>query len=280
MNEETGSRAAGPADDAPQAPPTDPSPASPERPFVERRRPGRGLRTGLFLTVLAVVAFATGLALFNSLLMPQLVHRGGEVRVPDLTNLGEDQAERALRAAGLKLSHAGERFDPAVPRGLILQQDPPPQTPVRAGRRVLVVLSLGEEFSSVPALFGASLRGARILIERAGLTVGGITRVPSADVGEGLVAGTDPPAESVLPREAAVGLLVSTGSASESFVMPELLGRDLGVARRQLEAFGFRVLSPEGAGGRGLVIFQTPAPGLRVDRSTVITMQGTGRSPS
>ncbi len=273
--------AAGPADAPPPAPAGAGPPSAP--PFVERRRPGRGLRTVIFMSVLigiAVLAFAIGLALFNGLLMPQLVHHAGEVRVPDLANQSEDQAEQALRAAGLRLSHAGERFDPAVPRGLILQQDPPPQTPVRAGRRVSVVLSLGEEFSSVPELFGASLRGARILIERAGLSVGGVTRAPSDDVGEGLVAGTDPPAESVLPREAAVGLLVSTGSAGESFVMPELFGRDLGVTRRQLEAYGFRVIIPEGAGGRGLVIFQTPAPGSRVDRSTVITLQGTGRSGS
>ena len=295
MSEEPGSGAAGPPDspdetaaphgeavpaveDAAAVPGDAGPPASPEKPFVERRRPGRGLRTALFMTVLAGAAFATGLALFNSLLMPQLIHHRGEVRVPDLSNLSEAQAEQALRAAGLRLSHAGERFDPAVPRGLVLQQDPPPQTPVRSGRRVLVVVSLGEEFSSVPQLFGASLRGARILIERAGLSVGGVTRAPCEDVGDGLVAGTDPPAETVLPREAAVGLLVSTGSAAESFVMPELHGRDLGLARRQLEAFGFRVLSPEGAGARGIIILQTPAPGARVDRSTVMTLQGTGRS--
>ena len=244
----------------------------------ERRQPGRGLRTFLFLSVLAAAAFVTGLAVFNGFLMPQLVHHRGEVRVPDLANLSEDQAEQALRTAGLTLSHAGERFDPGVPRGLILQQDPPAQTPVRSGRRVLVVVSLGEEFSSVPPLFGTSLRGARILLERAGLTVGGVTRAPCADVGEGLVAGTDPPAESVLPREAAVGLLVSNGSATESFVMPGLLGRDLGSVRRQLEAVGFSVHSPEGAAGRGMVIFQDPAPGTRVDHSSVITLQGNGRS--
>ncbi len=280
----SGSQAAPAPGEEAAAPVPAPAPeAGAPPPFVERRRPGRGLRTVLFMSILvgiAAVAFGTGLGLFNSLLMPQLVHRRGEVRVPSLANLSEAQAEEALRTVGLKLSHSGERFDPAVPRGLILQQDPPPQTPVRVGRRVLVVLSLGEEFSSVPELFGASLRGARVLIERAGLSVGGITRAPSDDVGEGLVAGTDPPAESVLPRESAVGLLVSTGSASEAFVMPELFGRDLAVARRQLEAYGFRVLTPEGPGGRGLVIFQTPAPGSRVDRNTVITLQGTGRSTS
>ena len=100
----------------------------------------------------------------------------------------------------------------------------------------------------MPRLFGSSLRAARILIERSGLTVGGVTRAPSDEVGEGLVAGTDPPAETVLPRATPVSLLVSTGGATESYVMPELLGRDLGAVRRQLEALGFRVVSPAGAG--------------------------------
>jgi serine/threonine-protein kinase len=255
-------------------------PSPPTWPRVERRRPGRAQRTALILLVLAGAAFATGLALFNGLVMPQLIHGRGEVRVPDLASLSVEQAEQSLRQLGLKLSRSGERFDPAVPRGLVLQQDPPAQSAVRAGRRVLVVVSLGEEFSSVPQLFGISLRGARILIERTGLAVGGVTRAPSEDVGEGLVVATDPPAESVLPREAPVGLLVSTGSAAESFVMPELLGRDLLAVRRQLEAFGFRVLSPEGASARGMIIVQQPAPGTRVDRGTVVTLQGNGRSSS
>jgi eukaryotic-like serine/threonine-protein kinase len=257
-----------------------PAPAAESWPRVERRRPGRAQRTALLLLVLAGAAFATGMALFNGLVMPQLIHGRGEVRVPDLASLSVEEAEQSLRQLGLKLSRSGERFDPAVPRGLVLQQDPPAQSAVRAGRRVLVVVSLGEEFSSVPQLFGISLRGARILIERTGLAVGGVTRAPSEDVGEGLVVATDPPAESVLPREAPVGLLVSTGSAAESFVMPELLGRDLPTVRRQLEALGFRVLSPEGAGARGMIIVQQPAPGTHVDRGTVVTLQGNGRSSS
>jgi len=266
----------GPRGDAPAA-----AEAAPDAwPRVERRRPGRARRTALLLLVLAGAAFATGLALFNGLVMPQLIHGRGEVRVPDLANLSVEQAEQSLRQLGLRLSRSGERFDPAVPRGLVLQQDPPAQTAVRSGRRVLVVVSLGEEFSSVPQLFGVSLRGARVLIERTGLTVGGLTRAPSTDVGEGLVVATDPPAESVLPRGAPVGLLVSSGSAGESFVMPELLGRDLVAVRRQLEALGFRVLSPEGTGARGMIIVQQPAPGLCVDRGTVVTLQGNGRSSS
>ena len=280
------------APEPPAAPEAPLAPAAPGRRGRARKRKGpppgvperrgkfRWLRTFIILVVLAGAAFGTGVAVFSGLLMPQFIHRHGEVRVPDLKSMSEPQAEQALRAVGLRLTRAGERFDPDMPRGLVLQQDPPAQTPVRSGRRVSVVVSLGEEFSSVPALFGSSLRGARILVERVGLSVGRITRAPSEEVGDGLVAGTDPPAESVLPRGAPVSLLVSTGSAVESYVMPEMLGRDLAAMRRQLEAFGFRVLSPEGAGSRGMIIFQDPSPGTRVDRSAVISLQGTGRSSS
>ena len=160
---------------------------------------------------LALSAFATGLLIFNNVIMPRLVHSNAEVRVPDLSGMTLEQGEKALAPLRLQLSRAGERFDPSVPRGFILSQDPPSETPVRGQKRVVVVVSLGEEFSSVPELFGESERGAQLLVERAGLRMGGTTRAPSEDVGEGLVLDSDPPAEAVLPREATVGQLLSTG---------------------------------------------------------------------
>jgi len=244
---------------------------------ARRRRGGRRALEALGLLAFAVAAFATGLYVFNNLVMPRLVHGGGVVRVPDVSNLTFEQAQQQLAPLGLQLSRAGERFDPSVPSGFVLSQDPPPDTPVRGRRRVMVVLSLGEEFSSVPELHGESLRGARLLIERAGLTVGGITRAPSDDLGEGLVVATDPPAESVLPRNARVSLLVSTGSGVETFVMPELLGREIGSVRRQLEALGFRVLVPPAGATFGTIVFQDPAPGSRITRDATIVLQATGR---
>jgi beta-lactam-binding protein with PASTA domain len=226
---------------------------------------------------LAMLAFFTGLLLFNNLIMPQLIHGTSEVKVPDLANLTFEQAEKEVSAAGLQLSRAGERFDPSVPSGFILSQDPPEGTPVRGRKRIMVVVSLGEEFSSVPEVFGESLRGARLLIERAGLAVGGLTRAPSEEVGEGLIAGTDPPAESVLPRGTPVGLLVSTGAGEELFMMPDLLGREIGGVRRQLEALGFRVVTPPAVPSIGGIVFQDPAPGSRITRDATIMLQATGR---
>lgn len=237
----------------------------------------RRLQGPAFMLALAAGAFLTGLFVFNNLVMPRLIHSGGEIEVPDLSNLTLEQAERALRPHSLEVSRAGERFDPAVPRGFILSQDPPAGTPVRGRRRVMVVVSLGEEFSSVPELFGESLRGARLLVEHAGLRVGGITRAPSEDVGEGLIAGSDPPAEGVLPRDTPVALLVSIGAGEESFVMPDLLGREIGGVRRQLESMGFRVFTPPAAPSVGAIVSQVPGVGSRITLNTTIVLQATGR---
>ena len=247
-----------------------------DAPAVERRRSHR-FRDSLVIGALALTAFAVGLGLFNGVVMPRLIHGTGEVQVPDLTNLTVDQAERALRPTGLVLSRAGERFDPGAPRGFILGQDPPQGTPVRGHTRVLVTVSLGEEFSSVPELFGESHRSAELLLERAGLRFGGVTRAPSDEVGQDLVVTSDPPGESVLPRGTAVALLVSMGPGPEEFVMPDLAGRELNGVHRQLEALGFRVEVPPAAPSVGAIVSQSPAPGSRVTHDAVITLQATGR---
>jgi serine/threonine-protein kinase len=241
------------------------------------RRKARPWREVLYTAFVAVAAFAVGIFVFNNVLMPRLVHREGEVRVPDLSELTVEQAQRALEPAGLELSRSGERFDPLVPRGLIVQQDPPAGTPVRGRRGVSVVVSLGEEASSVPALAGETRRTAELLLERSGLAVGGVTFSPSDAVGEGLVAATDPPAETVLPRGTPVALLVSTGLGDEVYVMPDLTGRELGRVRRQFEAQGFEVLSPPAGPGHGAIVSQDPPPGTRLARGMSITLQASGR---
>jgi beta-lactam-binding protein with PASTA domain len=58
--------------------------------------------------------------------------------------------------------------------------------------------------------------------------------------------------------------------------MPDLLGLEIAGVRRQLEALGFRVLTPPGA-SVGTTVSQSPAPGSRITRATRIALQATGR---
>jgi beta-lactam-binding protein with PASTA domain len=227
---------------------------------VSTRRRHRPWHEVLYTAFVAVAAFVVGILVFNNVLMPQLIHREAEVRVPDLLQLTEGEAQKALEPAGLQLSRSGERFDPGVMRGRIVQQDPPAGTPVRGRRRVSVVVSLGEEFSSVPVVFGETRRGAELLLQQAGLRVGGIARSPRDAV-------------SVLPRGTPVALLLSTGVDDEVVVMPDLIGSELGRVRRQLEAQGLQVLSPPAGPSSGPIVAQDPPPGTRLTRDMSITLQ-------
>ena len=250
-----------------------------DRAYTELTKPSRRRRAAALLGVLGVgaAAFITGVVLFDHIVMPRLIHGVAEVRVPDLSNLPLEEGEKLLSALGLKLTRAGERFDPTVARGFIVSQDPPADTPVRGHRRVSVVVSLGEEFSSVPELFGETVRGARVLLERVGLRTAGITHAPSDEVGEGLIVATDPPAEAVLPRGTPVGLMVSSGSGPQYYVMPDLLGREVTGAVRQLEALGFKISIPPGSPNLGTIVMQLPAPGSRVSPGDPIQLQATRR---
>jgi serine/threonine-protein kinase len=257
--------------------PHDPGTPADEAGVPDARSPAGRLRDAAVLLGVSLLAFVAGLAVFNFVLMPRFVHTTGTIEVPDLRQLTFEQAERTIEPSGLTLSRAGERFDPSVPRGFVLAQDPAPGTPVRGNRRVMVTLSLGEESSSVPELSGESRRNAELLLARAGLEVGAVTRARSEFVGEGLVVATDPPAETVLPRATPVALLLSTGPGPEEHVMPDLVGREIGGVRRQLEALGLRVLTAPGAAEVGPIVAQDPPPGARIGRDAVITLQAAGR---
>ena len=237
------------------------------------RPPAGGTRGALEMVGLALFAFVVGLSVFNNVIMPRLIHSTAVVRVPDLSHLSYEEAEHALGSMQLQIVRSGERYEPLVPRGLILSQDPLPDTPVRVRGRVSVMVSLGEEYSQVPEMAGASLRTARLQIDQAGLGLAGITRAPSDEAREGSVATSDPPPGTVVRQSAPVGLLISTGPGDESFVMPNLLGRDLREVISQIETQGFKVAVPGRRRGSGAIIFQNPPPGSLVTRRATILVQ-------
>lgn len=227
--------------------------------------------------VIGGIAFVTGLVLFDEVVMPNFVRQGGDVSVPDLSNLNKDQSELLLARSGLKLSVSSERFDPAIPRGFVITQEPEPGRHVKSGRRVAVALSMGEEFANIPELFGESIRSARLLIDRAGLKIGATGRVVTSEVGPGLVVATEPPLGAVVARGTAVNLLVCLPSEPEAYVMPDLVGKDSQAAQRDLEVLGFRVEATGPGSNFARIETQNPAPGARVLRGQVIALGVAGR---
>jgi hypothetical protein len=69
------------------------------------------------------------------------------VRVPDVTGLTRFAADGTLRSAGLVLGTVSTGRSSAVPAGGVIEQSPPPGTPLPAGSRVDVQVSSGVERS-------------------------------------------------------------------------------------------------------------------------------------
>jgi beta-lactam-binding protein with PASTA domain len=243
-----------------------------EAPRADRRRgPRFSLLTGTIL--LSGIALVVGYLIMNFVLMPSFTRQGAEVRVPDVTGLSETEAERALASLDLKLSKISEQWSPDVPRGFISAQDPVGGGVVKRGRRISVIVSLGAQGTSVPAIEGMNERQAAILLEGGGLKLGRTAHAYSDDVSRDMVIASDPPGETVVEQETAVDLLVSLGPLPRSYVVPDLTGRDATAASRALRDEGFYVSLREGGGlqRNGLVAGQQPPPGSRLaQRDSVV----------
>jgi eukaryotic-like serine/threonine-protein kinase len=234
-------------------------------PGDRRRGPRFSLLTSTL--VLAVIALLGSFFVVNIVLMPSFTRQGAEAPVPEVTGLSELQAERVLVGEGLKMSKSSEQWSPDVPRGFVMTQDPPAGSAVKLGRRITVVVSLGAQGTSVPAVAGESARQAQIVIEAAGLRVGRVGHAYSDEVGRDLVLATDPPGETLVDQETVVNLLISLGAPPRSYVLPDLRGQDAAGIARSLQDQGFQVLLREGGprGGKdGLVTDQEPGAGHRV----------------
>ncbi|HET9458053.1 MAG TPA: Stk1 family PASTA domain-containing Ser/Thr kinase [Candidatus Limnocylindrales bacterium] len=167
------------------------------------------------------------------------IEAGGEVRltiavgeataaVPDLRNKTPQEAFQLLATAGLQLGNVTQEFDPVVPAGLIIRQEPAAGIVVNQGTSVNYVVSTGPSPSPspsptptptpeptptppppptptpAPALLTVgdyvcmSVADARDQIEADGFTVAGVIP-PSADE-DWIVSGQAPEAESERPE--------------------------------------------------------------------------------
>jgi beta-lactam-binding protein with PASTA domain len=251
--------------------PEAPAPPPPQ-PTERRRGPRFSFWSGTLL--LAGVALLGGFLVMNLVLMPSFTRQGAEVQVPEITGQSEIEAERLLAAEGLKLSKISEQWSPEVPRGFIISQDPPSGGIVKRGRRISVVMSLGAQGTSVPVLDGVTARQAQLLLEGSGLRAGRVAKVYTEEASKDVVVASDPPGETLVEQGTVVNLLVSLGPRPQSYLLPDLTGKDAHEIARGLREEGFQVQIREGGPKQkaGLVSAQEPTPGHRVSSRDSIVL--------
>lgn len=173
--------------------------------------------------------------LFNNYLMPDYTRHGVSVQVPDVENMEFEQARSLVSAQGLQVERQEGRYNPNVPQGRVVDQNPPPETGVKPGRRVYLTINSGEAPTvSLPDLTGTSLREARNRLTSLGLDVGRV-RVDSipSPYPQTVTRQRPEPGDS-LEQGNAVDLWYSEGLGSQQVTVPNVRGLRVERARRQL----------------------------------------------
>jgi serine/threonine-protein kinase len=226
--------------------------------------------------VLAAVlaAFGLGAALFNFVLMPRLVRHGATVKVPAVERLSLAEAQQACARLSLQIIEDDRRHSSDLPPGHVVTQVPSAGTAVKPGRTVRVTVSLGQAHVVVPELRGMSERQAALALENAQLVLGRTATVRSGTAGRSVRA-TRPPAGAEAGVGDSVAVLVATGDAVESYLMPGLDGQDVEDVRALLDSRGFRlgrVSYRASAADPGTVLEHQPERGALVQRGDAIDL--------
>lgn len=200
----------------------------------------------------------------------------GQVEVPDVTGLSEDDAGEKLEDAGFTTSFESETSSD-VDSGLVISTDPAGGEMARRGSSVTVTVSTGAEQVKVPPLVGQTLNAAKQQLSAVGLDFSSSEESSSRPAGEVLTQSPD--AGSSVDPGSSVTLTVSSGPEETKVPVPSMVGLSQSDAQSQLAAAGLvpsiQTESTSIQPQDGRVIAQSPDPGTQVaDGSTVVLTVG------
>lgn len=234
-------------------------------------RKRRKKQSSAWLWPVVILSFLGGL-LWAGKALPDLIFPN-DVRVPNVVGLDIREAERIVKEAGLVLTRERSVYDARVPVNHVISQDPPENRRVRSGRAVLVTLSKGPEFVSVPDVIGLSQTEAAQRLEKAGLAAGKVTEERKAGTTAGTVLRQDPAGGSRLEKTGRVNLVVSgSDQPALKVVVPDLIDLPVDTAKARLTELGLKVGNTyaEPGGTPGMVTDQKPVAGTEVDSGSAV----------
>ena len=230
------------------------------------------IKAGIF--ILAVLLF---LLLFDQILMPLFVRSEQESTVPDLLGLSPEEANAILKDKGLELRVIGEEYDLKRVAGTIIYQMPEPESKVKKGRKIKVVLSKGGEKATVPQLKGMTFRQAELALEGRGLKIGEPVFISADSLPADEVIESFPSAGTTVPLSMEIRVLINKGDTLEVVKVPKFKGENIKEIKSEIENFGLKLgkikykvknkLLP------GTVLNQIPKEGAEVRKGSIVELE-------
>ena len=209
-----------------------------------------------------------------------------EVNIPNIVGVEKGEAQRQVEEAKLKFAIEKEEYNKEVPEGFVISQKvdgdaigdftttPSTDRKIKEGSTIKVIVSKGQEKTTVPKVVGMEQEEAIKALEEAKLKVE-IVEETSKKVQEGYVVSqeTDPNTEAYAGDT--VKIHVSKGTGIKQVTVVSVIGQDEATAKKTLSGLGLKVnvaYEEDTSKTNGTVLKQSIEAGKTVDEGNSITI--------
>ena len=233
--------------------------------FIKRHKV---LSTFIGLILLFAISLGGTLAFLN-------ITNPAEVQLPDVEGMSKEEAQKTVEDLKLIFEVSSEEYNKDVPEGYVISQDPTyiADYNVKEGSTIKVVISKGQEKTTVPKVVGMTRQEAVDALEEANLKAE-IVEETSRTVEEGYVISQEVEAESEAYAGDTIKIHVSTGTGIKQVTVQNVVGQTEANAKSTLEGQGLKVTVNyvEATSNDGKVTAQSVAGGTTVDEGTTVTL--------
>lgn len=208
-----------------------------------------------------------------------------EVNIPNVVGMAKDEAQREVENEKLKFSIEKEEYNKDVPEGFVISQKvdgdtigdftttPSTDRKVKEGTTIKVIVSKGQEKTTVPKVIGMKQDEAIKALEAANLKAEVIEET-SKKVEEGYVISQETDANAEAYAGDTVKIHVSTGTGIKQVTVVSVIGQDEATAKKTLTDLGLKVniTYTDSTSDNGKVAKQSLDAGKVVDEGTTITL--------
>ncbi|OPX51276.1 Stk1 family PASTA domain-containing Ser/Thr kinase [Clostridium thermobutyricum] len=239
---------------------------------IKKKKTNRNLLIGI---AIAVVIIVLGVGSFFMFVNSKPTTNAGEVQVPNIIGMNQDQAVLALKAA--KLVPDVKEVKNSEPKGTVLNSNPSPGTSVKEGSTVTIDISKGEEEVTIPDLNGYTKDQATQELKSLGFNTILYTSQFSSSVSSGQVIAVTPQSGTQALKTSEITLVISKGPQIQQTTVPNVSGMSESEAKAALSnvnlAVNVETVSTTDPSLAGKVISVSPGVGATVNQGTSVTIQ-------
>jgi beta-lactam-binding protein with PASTA domain len=191
--------------------------------------------------LLLIIVIVLLILLFDFIIMPFYTKHGKEYELPDVTDLPIDEALSVLTEAGFNPIIQDSVYDEQFLQNNVIQQNPLAFSRVKKGRRVYLVVSIGEKPRNVPKLIGLTPQDAEFRLKEQKLILNRVIYEFSDFYHRGVVMNQSIPEGEIVKKNQRINITVSLGPAPTSMEIPNLVGKSLESAEKELDILGVQI---------------------------------------